>query len=268
MMKDLFSLEGRVALVTGGSAGIGLASAVSLAAEGCNLVLVSRDQGKLDKAVNLIGATTPVSVVAMAADVGDDTSHARIAEAFPDIDILVNNAGAIPGGGLDRLDQAQFRSGWELKVFGFIGLTREYYARMKARGSGCIVNVIGASGTRPDANYIAGSAGNSALTTITHALGAEAPAYGLRVNAVSPGAVATERQEGVLRKLAAEKLGDEDRWFDFTSAFPFGRMARPEEVGDVVTFLASPRASYISGVVVNVDGGMSQQHNWWPSPKG
>ncbi|MCR9220977.1 MAG: short-chain dehydrogenase/reductase [Alphaproteobacteria bacterium] len=258
-------LAGQTAVITGGSAGIGLATAEMLAREGARVILIARDPDKLAGATERIRALGG-EVVVEAADVSDDDTHPRLAERYGDADILINNAGAIPGGGLDRLDQASFRASWDLKVFGFIGMTRAFYALMRARGRGVILNVIGASGTRGDAAYIAGSVGNAALTSLTKALGAEAPAYGVRVLGLSPGPVMTSRMEGVLRQQATEKLGDAERWAEFAAAFPFGRMADPEEVAAVGAFLVSPRASYMSGVVVNVDAGMSERHEWWPAP--
>ncbi len=261
-------LDGKKALVTGGSAGIGLAVAEALCAAGCALTLVARDASRLAAAAGELERRFGRPVATCVRDVGEDAAHQAIAEAHPDIDILVNNAGAIPGGSLDQIDQARFRAAWDLKVFGFVGMTREYYARMRARGSGVIVNVIGASDQRGDPVYIAGSMGNASLAALTKALGAEAPDFGVRVVAVSPGAVFTARQEGVLRRQAEIQFGDAERWMDFVRAFPFARMARPEEVADTVAFLASPRAGYISGTIVNVDGGMSQRHKWWPNPRG
>ena len=259
-------LAGKTALITGGSAGIGLAIAEALAAEGCDLVLVSRDAEKLETAAARVQALGTV-VRTYAVDVGQDGSHSLLAERFPDVDILVNNAGSIPGGGLDKIDQQKFRESWELKVFGFIGMTRIFYDRMKARGAGVILNVIGASGVRGDPAYIAGSVGNAALTSLTCNLGSEAPNYGLRVLGVSPGPVTTQRMEGVLRQQAAERLGDETRWQEFGANFPFGRMAYPGEVASVAAFLVSPRAGYVSGTVLNIDAGMSERHEWWPAPK-
>lgn len=260
-------LAGKKALITGGSAGIGLAVAQMLASEGVDVVLVSRDAAKLDAAATGIRARHNVGVETRALDVGNDASHPALAEAFGDIDILVNNAGAIPGGSIEQIDQARFREAWELKVFGFIGMTRAFYGLMKTRGSGVIVNVIGASGTRGDPVYMAGSMGNATLTQLTTTLGAESPDFGVRIVGVSPGAVATSRQENVLRRQAGIQFGSEDRWMDFVREFPFARMAQPEEVADLVAFLVSPRAGYVSGVVVNIDGGMSQRHKWWPAGK-
>jgi 3-oxoacyl-[acyl-carrier protein] reductase len=261
-------LAGKKAMITGGSAGIGLAVANALGDAGCHIVIAARDADRLTAAAAALQARFGRAVVTEVCDVGIDTTHERLAERHPEIDILVNNAGAIPGGSIDHIDQAGFRAAWELKVFGFIGMTREYYRRMCMRRTGVIINVIGASDSRGDPAYIAGSMGNAALAAMTRALGAEAPDRGVRVAGVSPGAVFTSRQEGVLRRQAEIQFGDANRWMDFVKAFPFARMAQPEEVADTVAFLASPRAGYISGAVVNVDGGMSQRHKWWPNPKG
>src|SRR6185295_14402214 len=106
---------------------------------------------------------------------------ARLAKDASDIDILVNNAGDIPGGSLDRIDEATWRHAWELKVFGYINLTRRIYAHMKARGHGVIINDIGAAGERYDANYIAGSTGNAALMAFTRALGGKSLDDNIRV---------------------------------------------------------------------------------------
>lgn len=260
-------LIGKKALITGGSAGIGMAVATTLASEGVDVVLVSREAAKLEAAATGIRAQYNVSVQTRALDVGRDSSHPELAEEFGDIDILVNNAGSIPGGSIEQIDQVRFREAWELKVFGFIGMTRAFYSLMKTRRAGVIVNIIGASGTRGDPVYMAGSMGNATLTQLTTTLGAEAPDFGIRIVGVSPGAVATTRQENVLRRQAGIQFGDEERWMDFVREFPFARMARPDEVADLVAFLASPRASYVSGVVVNIDGGMSQRHKWWPAGK-
>lgn len=260
-------LAGKKAVITGGSAGIGLAVARSLAEEGCDLVLISRDRAKLENAAQQTRDRTGRKVEIDALDVSRDALHEQIAERYSDADILVNNAGAIPGGSIEQIDQQRFRDSWDLKVFGFIGMTRAFYAPMKARGSGVILNIIGASGVRGDPAYIAGTVGNAALTSLTCALGSEAPDFGVRVLGVSPGPVATSRMEGVLRQQAEAKLGDADRWQEFATAFPFSRMARPEEISNVVAFLVSPRASYVSGAVLNIDAGMSERHTWWPAPK-
>jgi 3-oxoacyl-[acyl-carrier protein] reductase len=126
---------------------------------------------------------------------------------------------------------------------------------MKARGEGVIVNIIGLAGAKPDANYIAGSAGNAGLIQFTQALGGHAPADGLRVVGINPSLTSTERALGILDFKAKRNAGDPDFRATFLKSLPFGRMAAPEEIADLATFLASPRAGYISGAVIDVDGG-------------
>jgi NAD(P)-dependent dehydrogenase (short-subunit alcohol dehydrogenase family) len=140
-------------------------------------------------------------------------------------------------------------------MFGYINLTREFYARMCERGSGVIVNVIGGAGERPTAGYIAGSIANAGLMTLSRALGAESPKFGVRVLGLNPSATATDRGIERWRYQAMEKFGDPERWPELTKGFPFGRPGSVQEVANVVVFLASDRASYMSGTVVSVDGG-------------
>jgi NAD(P)-dependent dehydrogenase (short-subunit alcohol dehydrogenase family) len=256
-------LQGRRALVTGASAGIGLAVAKQLAAEGCHLVLVSRTERALAEAAAAIRDRHKVDVAVSPADLTREDAPAVLVERYGDVDILVNNAGAIPGGSIAEVDQARWRAGWELKVFGFIGMTREFYSRMQKRGRGVIINVIGASGTGVDARYIAGSAGNAALEAMTRALGVEAPQYGVRVVGVSPGVVLTERSKALLQARAKAKFGDAEKWPDLLAHLPFRRTATTDEISAAVAFLASDRSGYTSGTVVTIDGGQSQRTDWW-----
>jgi 3-oxoacyl-[acyl-carrier protein] reductase len=256
-------LRGRSALLTGASAGIGLASAHELAAEGCNLVLVSRTRSSLEEAASAIRARHGVQAQAAPADLTQEGVAEALAERHGGVDILVNNAGAIPGGTIGELDQARWRAGWELKVFGFIAMTRAFYARMQARRSGVIINIIGASGTGVDHRYIAGSMGNSALEAMTKALGVGATDHGVRIVGISPGVVLTERSRKLLEGRAQAKLGDAQRWRELLSHLPFGRTATTQEIASAVAFLASERSGYTSGTVLTIDGGQSQRTNWW-----
>lgn len=255
-MMDL-GLKGRTALVTGGSRGIGLAVAGRLVAEGCAVHLAARSADRLAEAREALSMPDGPAVKTHVADLADPAVPPRLAADCGRIDILVNNAGAIPPGSIDRIDDAVWRRAWDLKVFGFINMTREFLSRMRERRTGVIVNVIGAAGERPDAAYIAGAAGNAGLMAFTRALGAEAIRDGVRVVGVNPGLVGTERMVSLLQAKAADTLGDSARWEELVANFPLGRPCRPEEIADMVAFLASDRAGYVSGTIVTVDGGMS-----------
>jgi len=250
-------LAGKTALITGGSKGIGLACAESLAAEGCHLVLVARTAATLEAARQALRGRFQVSVAIHPADLAGGAAARAVADAFPDIDILVNNAGAIPAGDLLAVDEATWRTAWDLKVFGFINLCRAYYARMAARRSGVIINVIGSAGERPDFGYIAGSTANAGLMTFTRALGSRSLDAGVRVVAINPGPTATERLVTTMKRRAKDQFGDENRWHEITSTLPMGRPATPAEIADTAAFLASPRSGYTSGSVVTIDGGVA-----------
>lgn len=246
-------LSGKRALITGASRGIGFASARALAAEGCDVALAARDVGRLKIAVKAIRADFRVGVTSHATDLAVTERQGALVDVVGDIDILVNNAGAIPTGDLSALDDHTWRESWELKVFGYINLCRLVLPRMVQRGGGTIVNVIGAAAVKPQASYIAGAAGNSALVGFTRALGSRSHRDGVRVVAVNPGLILTDRMEDLLRSAAEERYGNPERWDDLIPTDP--PPGTPEQVADVVAFLASERASHISGTTLTVDGG-------------
>jgi NAD(P)-dependent dehydrogenase (short-subunit alcohol dehydrogenase family) len=248
-------LAGKTALITGGSKGIGRASAEVLASEGCNVILVARDQATLDDTAGAIRAKYQVHVRTIAADLSSDAAVREVAGMAGDLDILVNNAGAIPPGDVLSIDDAKWRQAWDLKVFGYISFCRVVYAQMKARKSGVIINVIGAAGEQFPTNYIAGAAGNASLMAFTRALGKGAPADGLRVVAINPGPVETDRLVMLRRAEAQQKFGDPDRWRELTAGMPFGRAASPTEIGNAVAFLASSMSGYTTGTVLTINGG-------------
>lgn len=252
-------LKGKTALVTGGSRGIGYGVAKLLAEEGCHLHLASRSAADLDAAKKTITAAHAVNVTCHALDLSKSENVSTLAAACRDVDILVNNAGSIPQGSITSLDEPSWRKGWDLKVFGFINLTREIYGAMARKKRGVIVNVIGTAGDRHSAGYIAGSMGNASLIAMTRAIGGESARDGVRVVGVNPGGTETDRQVVRWKAQAEKELGSADRWRELTTHFPFGRLGTVDEVGAMVVFLCSPRSSYTTGCVVNVDGGASQR---------
>ena len=249
-------LKGKRALVTGSSKGIGAAVAKMLALEGCNLVLVARDQPRLQELKSeLVAATPGTDVQLMEMDMRAPDACQRVARETGPVDILINNAGDVPSGGVLEIDEEHWRRAWDLKVFGYINLTREIYRDMVGAGRGVIVNIVGTAGERPRGNHIAVASGNAALIAFSRALGLESVSHGVRVVAVNPGASETDRQMDRWKAKAADQLGDAARWRELVAHYPFGRLARPEEIAAVVAFVASERASYISATAVTVDAG-------------
>jgi hypothetical protein len=252
-------LNGRKALITGASKGIGRATAQLLAAEGCDLVLVARTAADLAATRDKIRAQHNVAVMTVPLDLSQGDAARGLARDFPEIDILVNNAGAIPGGNIEEIDEPRWRQAWDLKIFGYINLTRAYFAAMKARRRGVIVNVIGSAGEKLDAAYIAGSMGNASLMAFTRAMGGASPEAGVRVVGINPGPVSTDRLVTLLRKRAQDRLGDAERWQELVKPMPFGRAATPEEIAAMVAFLASDRSAYTTGTIVTIDGGAANR---------
>ena len=235
-------LKGKSVLVTGGSKGIGLACAKAFAAEGCRLHLASRDKDRLAQAAKALGGDVKIHP----ADLRDPAALKKLAADCTDIDILVNNAGDIPGGTLEALDDAKWRHAWELKVFGFINLTRELYPRLKSR-KGVIVNVIGMAAEHGTFEYICGATANAGLANFTKALGRGYAQNGVRVVGVHPPSTRTDRIINLMKTQAKAKFGDENRYEEL-----MGNVIEPEQVGDTVCFLASARAGQLSGVVLNL----------------
>lgn len=250
-------LRGQRILITGASKGIGAAAAETFAEEGCHLHLAARNADALEALAQRLRKTHGVEISTHAIDLRQSDQLARLADAASDIDVLVNNAGDIPGGSLDKIDEQTWRHAWDLKVFGYINLTRLVYAKMKQRGHGVIVNDIGAAGEWFDANYITGSAGNAALMAFTRALGGQSLKDNIRVVGINPGPVATDRSIALSKRRALDRFGDENRYQEIMADFPLGRAAKPREIADMMAFLASERSGYTSGVIMTIDGGLT-----------
>ena len=248
-------LRGKTIIVTGASAGIGKGVTAEFLREGCTVHMVSRSQDNLEAAAEDIGGAIGETVHLHARDLSDSASVDALIAAVGAPDILVNNAGAIPAGSLASVTEDRWREAWDLKVFGYINMCRAFLAAMTERGSGVIVNVTGLAADRFDAGYVAGTTGNAGLNAFTKAVGGKSLNDGVRVLAVSPGAVATDRLVNLMRDRAQAQYGDAERWQGYFANLPQGRAATVEEVADVVVFMASERASFMSGTVVTVDGG-------------
>lgn len=254
------NLKGKRVLVTGGSKGIGEACAQVFAEEGCSVMIASRDGAALEAAAGKIKSNTGADVKWKATDLsqpGVAEDLAKWATQSGGLDILVNNAGAIPGGDLLTVDEDTWRKAWDLKVFGYINLTRAVYAHMKTNKQGVIVNVLGNAGEKLNAAYIAGSTANAGLMAFTRALGGASTVDGIRVVGVSPGPVATDRLLKLFKEMAATKLGDENRYEELFKGMAFNRPATSNEIAWTVAFTASERSSYTTGIYITIDGGLA-----------
>jgi NAD(P)-dependent dehydrogenase (short-subunit alcohol dehydrogenase family) len=247
-------LAGQRVLITGGSKGIGLACAHAFAEAGCDIVLASRDAAALAAAADAVRGRAQVKVETFATDLGTNEGREALHAAHPGIDILVNNAGAIPGGTLTAIPMARWQQAWDLKVLGYIHMCQLYLPGMEAARRGVILNIIGMAGRAPRAGYICGATGNAALIAFTSALGGATQAHGVRVLGINPAATKTDRMITLARTNARQQFGDEARWAETLTGLPFGRPIEAAEIGDLAAFLASPRAAYVNGTVVDVDG--------------
>ncbi|MGC1778656.1 MAG: short-chain dehydrogenase/reductase [Xanthobacteraceae bacterium] len=247
-------LKARKALVTGASRGIGFAIAAALAAEGCDLHVAARTKATIEEAAQGLAVEHGVTVVAHTCDLADPAAADRLAAECGNVDILVNNAGAIPKGHFETVRDATLREAWNLKLFGYINLARPLYAAMCERGRGVIVNIIGIAGERAPFDGVAGATANAALIAFTKALGSHSLERGVRVVGINPGPTRTERQMKRFRERAQKELGDAGRYEELLGSTPF---ADPRHIGDAVAFLASDRAEFITGTLINIDGGIS-----------
>jgi NAD(P)-dependent dehydrogenase (short-subunit alcohol dehydrogenase family) len=251
-------LEDRVVLVTGASKGIGHACAAAFLAEGAKVALVSRSRTNLDAALARLPRARSAPV-ALAADLTDaraarDAIDAVEAQLGP-IDVLVNSAGAARRHAPAELDAAAWHAAMDAKFFSYIHPTDVVVKRMAARGRGVIVNIIGMGGKVAGPTHLPGGAANAALMLASAGLANAFAHRGIRVNAVNPGVTQTDRmEEGFAAEARLSGLSIEAVREKRERAMPLGRIARPEDIADVVVFLASRRAGYVSGAIVSLDG--------------
>ncbi len=250
-------------MVSGASKGIGRAIARAFAAEGAHLSLCARSEAGLAAVARELedkcGATVLVHAADLATAEGITGWTRATVDRFAGVDVLVNNAGAAQGGSFLELPDQVWLDSWQLKLFGYIRIAREVFPHLVARGGGRIVNVIGVAGVQPMANYMVGGAANAALLNVTKSLANEGAPHGILVNGVNPGPIRTDRWDGlVVRWGRAKGIAPDAAERDLVADVPLKRVGTPEEVANVVVFLASELATYVTGVTIAIDGGMTR----------
>ncbi|MGE0745080.1 MAG: SDR family NAD(P)-dependent oxidoreductase [Rhodospirillales bacterium] len=246
------NLSGKVAWVAGGTGALGASIALALAREGARPVITSRRAEAAAEVAARIRQETNAAALAVAADVTQPdqakAAAARIVREAGRIDILVNTMTVPAFGPFAELEAATWRAAIDTKYLGYINTMQAALPHMVAQGDGRIVNVTGTGGKQPIAIHMPGGSVNAAVNLLTKGLATDYATRGVRVNAVSPGPIASPRQD---QMIAAGMGGAEGP----AKAIPMRRLGRAEEVADAVLFLASDRASYITGTILQVDGG-------------
>ena len=261
-LKLMADYKDKIVVITGGSDGIGKALVAQFLALGAKVATCGRTQSKLDDLAREFNSPNLLVITADVSQQSDCTSFIeKVVSQWGTIDILINNAGAIPSGDLWDVDQDSWRKGWDLKVYGYVGMCRAFYTKMKNAGGGVIINNIGNGGEVLDPKYIAGASGNASLMGFTRALGAFSLDDNIRVVGVNPGPVDTDRIYNMLKKRAIKDHGDESRARDLAKGYPLERPAHKHEVSDIIVFLSSYRSGYVSGTIVTVDGGIASRRS-------
>jgi len=252
-------LEGKSVLITGGSKGIGRACAQLFAMEGCDIALVARTEGNLEKAAKEISAGTGRRVVALPGDMSVQADVDRVTgqaiEALGKIDILVTCAGSSAGGLMEQLTEEQWYSSLSLKFMGYVRSMRAVLPHMRERKTGSVVLVVGNDGIKPTYWETTAGAANAAGINVASSMAEQYAPHGIRVNTVNPGPVNTDRWDGLEKAFARDKGVSQERAHELAvKSIPLGRICEPGEVANLVVFLASDRASFINGSHILIDG--------------
>jgi 3-oxoacyl-[acyl-carrier protein] reductase len=254
-------LKGKVAIVTASSRGIGRAAAEALAAEGARIAMCARTTADVMAAAEQIRAHTGGEVLAVAADLtkADDIQRVvdRTAEAYGTVNILVNNAGGPAPGGFDGVGETEWRAAFEITLLSVVRMTRAALLFLRKGGGGVIINIQSTSVKVPLDNLILSNSIRSSVIGLAKSLSFELAKDGIRVNNVLPGAIMTDRQREMLALQSARSGKSVEEIVRLReAAIPLGRFGEPEDLGNMIAFLASERARYVTGVTVQVDGGL------------
>jgi 3-oxoacyl-[acyl-carrier protein] reductase len=255
-------LNGKVALITGANRGIGAAIATELAREGMHLCLVARDSIKLQEVADRLRETANISVHVVSADLRDPAAPQQaIAEAVARLgrlDLLVNNAGATKRADFFTLTEEDWQDGFALKFHGYVRMTRSAWPHL-CKTQGNIVNIVGIGSRAGSAEFTIGGSVNVALLNFTKAMADIGVTQGVRVNAINPGLIQTDRfTRNIERVMRDRSLSRDDALTFLVSSHGTARVGQPEEVGSLVAYLASNRAGFIQGSIIDIDGGATR----------
>ena len=251
-------LKDQVVFITGASRGIGRATAELLVEEGCHVAITGRDEDTLRRAVDELGGGDRVLGIQGDMTKNEDIERAvgETIERFGHIDVLITCAGSSPGGLLENLTEEEWMGSLNLKFMGYVRSCRAVIPHLVERGGGAIVLVVGNDGLKPSYWEMTAGAANAADHNFASSLAEQYGPKGIRVNTVNPGPVDTDRWDGLEKAFARDKGCDQQTAHDLAvSSIPLGRICTPQEVANLVAFVASPRASFMNGAHIPIDGG-------------